>query len=203
MLDANNYTVQNVDSFFSCQRRSKPAVAVQINDDPEGFKITNRNGVDEVGRPGDYLVIDKSGYRNVVSKEQFKRDFVAVAETADKRITYQSDEILPLHYGDRVLEIAGVEFSTMNSDELKRLDKGNVLTEKEFVEADEMPMIVYLRLRNKSDNSEFSAAAFTISKRGEMEVLNAQGKALIAVDRLKRREAFNPQPDPAGEVIEK
>lgn len=172
------------------QRRARQSIALQIND-ADGFFITNKIGNKETGKAGDYLVIDTAGNRQIIPAAKFQSEFVAIAEKIDQRITYAS-EILPMHYeSNRVLEVAGIEFSNVTSIELTELDKGKVLNEKEITAADELPIIVYLRLKNKKDNSEYLSGAFQLVKKGELQTLNTQGKAVLAEDRMIVKKFFS------------
>jgi hypothetical protein len=75
VLDANKITIENTVGFVPCQRPTKKRFAVQIMN-PNGFKVRNAAGIQQLGEPGDYLIIDSRGNREVCAQSEFVKEYV-------------------------------------------------------------------------------------------------------------------------------
>jgi hypothetical protein len=73
--DANKITMENTVGFVPCQRPTKKRFAVQIMD-PNGFKVRNAAGIQQLGEPGDYLIIDSKGNKEVCAQSEFVKEYV-------------------------------------------------------------------------------------------------------------------------------
>jgi hypothetical protein len=107
MLDANKVNPKEHEDFFQeCQHKLVTKTAMQIH---EKFSARNSAGMTMIGEPGDYLVVDKRGRREIIPRLIFEKDWAFLHSVIDEKVKVILEKsAIPAHFDDEsILFISG------------------------------------------------------------------------------------------------